>query len=359
MGGEVVDRIYGCLIGGAIGDALGASVENWTHEQIRAEYGRLESFHRYSNPHAKGMPGSVTDDTVMAHYLSIAIAERGGRVTPDEFAETLREHLNRDRVWVSEEIAIQKLAAGMNPWETGRNNIPSGSAVTGIAPVGVVNAANPRQAYQDGYNLASVNQDGVERDAGATAAAGIAAAFDRDATVEDVVSAMLTHSSETVFRSLDLALGLVEESESVEDFVDAFYDQLLDWSWPAVAWDRDAYQEGRVFSGSAVEALPALVGILRLCGDDPNEAIVEAANFGRDCDTIGAATGNVVGALHGAAALREDWVEQCTEANAEFFEEVHGDGDEGFEAMARRLAEALASERERAAQRASTLDDLL
>lgn len=351
--------MYGCLVGGAIGDALGAVVENWSYERIREEYGKIEEFRSYDNPHAEGEPGTVTDDTVMRHYLSLAIVERSGRVTPDEYAAVLREYLNPDRVWITEEIVIRKLAAGVNPWTAGRGNVPTGTATMSIAPVGIVNAANPRQAYQDGFNVASVNQDGTNRDAAATLAAGVAEAFSPDASPDSVVEVMLEQSSDTVYRALDLALGLADESDTVGEFVERFYDRLLDWRWPAVEWDRERYYEGKVFSADSLEILPALVGVLAFCGDDVNRSIVEAASLGRDCDTIASLAGNVTGALHGASEVRDEWIEQCEAANAAFFAEIHGDEDVDFETTSRWLVEALESERGRAERRAETLDALL
>lgn len=354
-----IDRIHGCLIAGAIGDSLGATVENWTNEQIREEYGKVESFRSYDNPHAEGDPGTVTDDTVMRHYLCISIVENRGRVMPDEFADTLLEYLNPERVWVTEEITLKKLAAGMNPWNSGRHNVPTGTATMAIAPIGIINAANPRQAYQDGFNIASVNQDQLNRDAAATFAAGVATALAPGATVDDVLATMRTHSSEVVFRSIDLAMGLAEEHDSADEFAGAFYEDMLDWTWPAVDWDRTLYNKGQVFSASSIELLPAVVGILQLCGDDPENAIIEAVNLGRDCDTIGTLVGNIVGAINGSECLRDSWKQQCSQANRGFFEEVHGDPDEGFEAMAHRLAGAIEAERDRAAERARELDELV
>lgn len=40
-------KVYGCLIGGAVGDALGGPVEGWTPAQIRAAYGVLDRFVPY------------------------------------------------------------------------------------------------------------------------------------------------------------------------------------------------------------------------------------------------------------------------------------------------------------------------
>lgn len=356
---SIADRVHGCLVGGAIGDALGATVENWAYDQVREEFGKIETFGTYDNPHAKGEPGSITDDTVMSHYLCLAIAERDGRVTPDEYAEVLRKHLNPKRVWVTEEIVLRKLAAGINPWEAGRGNIPTGTATMSIAPIGIVNAANPRQAYQDGFNIASVNQHGVNRDAAATVAAGVAEALSPDASIESVIKVMRDFSSDTVFRAVDLAMGIAEKSDTPDEFTERFYDQLLDWRWPAVEWDREMYYEGRVFSADSIEILPAVIGILILCEGESNRSIVEAASFGRDCDTIASLAGNITGALHGAESIRDEWIRECREANEEFFEEVHGNEDVDFKTVSEWMIDALESERRRTERRAETLELLL
>ena len=360
MTAPIEDRIYGCLIGGAIGDALGAVVENWSYQRVRDEYEKIDTFQSYDNPHARGTPGAVTDDSVMRQYLCLSIVENGGRVTPDEFAETLLEHLNPDRVWVTEEIMIRKLATGLNPWDSGRDNLRTGTATMMIAPVGIINAADPKQAYQDGFNIASVNQDGMDRDAAATVAAGVAEALAPGATVTDVIETMLEHSSELVYRGIDLAIGLAEGSETFDDYVARFYDEMLDWTWPAVEWNREKFYRGEIFCASSRELLPATAGLLYLWdGEDPNRAMIEGASFGRDADTIATLMGNIAGALSGATGLRDEWIARCETANEEFFEELHGDPDQNFSVMASRLRNALEDERDRAAERAGTLDELL
>lgn len=359
MTNDTTNRVYGCLIGGAIGDALGASVENWSYYQIQEVYGKVDSFSSYDHPHAEGEPGTITGDSVMRLYLSFSIAEHGGRITPEEFATTLLEHLNPDRVWITEEIAYRKLAAGMNPWDSGRCTVPAGTATSAIAPIGIINAADPQQAYQDGFNIASVTQDGVERDAAATVAAGIAEALSPTATGKEVLDVMMTHSSKQLHRALDLSIALANESETVHEFIDQFYQEYLDWKWPAVEWDREKYYEGEIFSASSIESVPAAAGILSLCSKSPNEAIIEAASFGRDSDTIGSVVGNIVGALHGATAIRDTWIEQCEESNRGFFEELHGDPDEDIEKVAYRLISALENEQQRAKDRHQTLSTLL
>jgi len=62
----LTDRIIGCLVGGAIGDALGAPIEFDSWETIEAKYGPsgVTGFNE-----AYGRVGAVTDDTQTVEFL--------------------------------------------------------------------------------------------------------------------------------------------------------------------------------------------------------------------------------------------------------------------------------------------------
>jgi ADP-ribosylglycohydrolase len=84
---DFFDAVYGCLIGGAIGDAMGAPVENWHHADISKEYGKVERF--LPGPRGittSGEPGEITDDTALKHYMCLAVVGKGGRITPSSSA---------------------------------------------------------------------------------------------------------------------------------------------------------------------------------------------------------------------------------------------------------------------------------
>ena len=364
MAKDLLDAVYGCLIGGAIGDALGAPVEGQYYTQIREKHGKLEEFissHKsntgadYGGSSGKpGVPGAVSDDTTFRHLMCLAMVRKGGRITPDDFAEVLLEKLNPNRVWVNERIVLAKLRIGMNPWETGRGTPPAGCASMAIAPVGIVNAGDPDQAYLDAFAIASLNQDGENRDAAATLAAGIAAAFLPEATVESVNETMREHSTYVIKRAIELSMELVHASRDVDQFAEKFYARMLDWTWPSRTWRPDHF-----FSGSSLEIVPIVMGILHLCKGDVNRCIIEGASFGRDCDTIANIAGEIAGAMQGAAAIRRQWIDQCEKANRDFFQEVEGDPDVNFRSMAERMVGILRSEKHRAAERARFLDRLL
>jgi ADP-ribosylglycohydrolase len=357
MARDLLDRVYGCLIGGAIGDALGAPVENWHHRDIRERHGRVTEFLPQPARALDGRPGQITDDTTLRHYLCLAIVEQGGRITPDDYARVWLERMNPDRLFATERIAWEKLRLGMSPWQTGRGQLGADGATMAIAPVGIINAGDPRQAYQDGFLLASLHQDGVERDAAATMAAGFAAAMARGAEPEDLVATMAEHASYEVRRLVDAAAGLARASATVDELVANFYATMLDRTFPTrpgEPWDPQ-----RSVAATSREVVPAVVALLLHGGGDPNDAIVEAAGFGRDADTIASLVGGLVGALHGAAALRANWIDECERANRDFFAEVEGDPKAGFRSMAERLVAALASHRDALRGRLRDLDALL
>ncbi|MDQ3943219.1 MAG: ADP-ribosylglycohydrolase family protein [Actinomycetota bacterium] len=344
MAKNILDAVYGCLIGGAIGDALGAPVEGWHYADIREEYGKVEEFMPGSRGvTTSGIPGRITDDSALRHYMCLAIVRKGGRITPDDYARVWLEDLNPDRLFFTERIALQKLRLGMNPWETGRGQPLADAATMSIAPIGIINAGNPAQAYQDGFTIALIHQDGVERDAAATMAAGFAAAFAPDATVDGVLETVEKHSSYEVRRPIVMAMDLARDSGTVDEFTEKFYATMLDRSFPVPPdqqWDKD-----RSVSPTSREILPLVATILHLCEGDANRCIVEGASFGRDCDTIASVVGGLAGAMDGADAIRKDWIDECEKANEEFFVEVEGDRRANFYRMAARLVEAMKSEK--------------
>jgi hypothetical protein len=137
----------------------------------------------------------------------------------------------------------------------------------------------------------------------------------------------------------------------VETFTVAFYDRLIDWwSRPRLNWDKAHFP-----NGTSVESVSIAMALLYLCQGDVNRCLIEAANFGRDADSIANLVGSIAGALQGASAVRADWIERVETANRPFFEEVEGDPDANFRSMAVRLVEALRGELRAAKERAEML----
>ena len=357
MAVAVSDKVFGCLIGGAIGDAMGAPAEDWHYSDIRPTFGRIDTFLPQPARKRDGAPGQITDDTTLRHYMCLAIIRKGGRITPDDYAKVWLSDLNPDRLFFTERIILEKLKLGMSPWDTGRGQPLADAAIMAVAPVGIINAGDPAQAYQDAFNISSIHQDGIERDAAASAAAGFAAAFSNDATAETVLDAMYEHGTFDTRRLIGIGRELAAETNDVDLFTERFYLRFLDRAFPRPPgwpWDKD-----RTVSPTSREVLPIVAGVFQLCDGVPKACISAGASFGRDADTIATVLGGLSGALSGASAIPRDWIVQSEEANADFFREVSPGERSSFEQTAAEMLQALQSERDRVAARLATLDKLL
>jgi ADP-ribosylglycohydrolase len=296
---RLTDKIYGCLLGGLIGDAMGAPVEGKTYQQIAERYGEAG---------VTDFEGSGTDDTAIRIQLISAIFASGGYPTVDHFARTFVETRARNlRLWyVPVKNAFHKIEGGLVlPAYAGWGNQQSSSSAMIISPMGILNACHPRQAALETLHVASFIHNGPSgfcRDAAAAMAAAAAAAFTPGATVDTVVEAttayLMPDSAVEMRGQIEGALALVEEAGSYARFRALYYERHL----------RQIISDSR-------ETVPAVIAIFQMAGGDPRQAILWGANFGRDADTIGTMVGGLVGALHGSSGLPGEWVAKV-EANA-------------------------------------------
>lgn len=212
------DRITGALVGAAVGDALGGPVEGYTPEQIVERHGGrvhgiVGPWHgdewrtaRPIAPYHKG-DGHITDDTLMTHTL-IRVYER---VRDHLDAYAIADHLVPDlisrplwipeleaetilhRVFLAEKWIVARLHYGhVDPREAGTGNIVNCGAAMYMAPVGLVNAANPAAAYTEALEVAAPHQSSYGREAAGVFAAAVAAACAPAATAAGVVETCLS-----------------------------------------------------------------------------------------------------------------------------------------------------------------------
>jgi ADP-ribosylglycohydrolase len=188
------------------------------------------------------------------------------------------------------------------PDEIGLGTMVSNSSAMCIAPVGIVNAGNPRAAAREALSVARLVHRGAPLEAAGAVAAAVAAALNEGATPEAVAAAATAYlpAESEMIPAIAAGVALAGESNTYETFRDAFYDRLLR-PWPS----RDERSSTAV---DPRESVPAALGIFLLTGGDPVATILGCANFGRDADTIATIAGAIAGALRGAGALPADWV---------------------------------------------------
>ncbi|NLY62127.1 MAG: hypothetical protein GX054_11595 [Clostridiales bacterium] len=298
----LMDRVYGCLLGGLIGDAMGAPVENWHYKEIEEKYGVLREF-----------SGEGTDDSAVKLILCEALIKNGGHITCDELADSfLNNEKYYDLFYIPVRNMYHKLKSDISrPTEAGRGNMPSSSSALAISPLGLVNACNPRQAARETYDVASLVHSGETSfccDAACAMAAAVAQAITPGSTVDDVIDASTRYlhkkSAALMIEKINSVVQMAKDAGNYKTFRQRFYENCL--------YDIIC---------NSLETVPAALAIFYLSDGDPVQCIINGANFGRDADTIASMVGALAGAFAGVSKLDPGWVEQI-EATGSFQQEL-------------------------------------
>jgi ADP-ribosylglycohydrolase len=287
------DKILGCLIGGEIGDAMGAPAEGKTYQTIAREFGTITEF-----------SGFGTDDSALKHILCDAIETSEGYPTADDWAEQwLKQEdmfLKKRLFWIPVMNGFWKIRAeNISPREAGRGNMASSSSAMCISPMGIINACNPRQAALETYDVASPIHHNFCRDAACAMAAAVAQTFIPASSIKDVVYASMQYlprvSAATMRSYIEETFALAREVGSYEVFRKDYYDDYL---IPGAAMPDSR------------ETVPVALSLFYLAKGNPQQTIVYGANFGRDADTIASMAGALAGAYAGASAFPQRWLDR-------------------------------------------------
>ncbi|MFF4105463.1 ADP-ribosylglycohydrolase family protein [Streptomyces sp. NPDC001903] len=335
------DRAAGCLVGAAVGDALGGPVEGWSPDQIVERHGGrvhgiVGPWHedwrtaRPIAPYHKG-DGHVTDDTLMTHALvrvyeavrdhldAYAVAEHlvpDLMTNPRWIPELESEALPLQRIFLAEKWIVSRLHYGhVDPREAGSGNIVNCGAAMYMAPVGIVNAGNPAGAYAEALDVAGAHQSSYGREAAGVFAAAVAAACVPGATASSVVDAALALAKDG---TRDAIAAVCEAASRHRDFESALaplraavapYDSVgPDYRSPSLGARRPSRLH-------AIEELPIALGMLVVADGGYEGAVLGAVNYGRDCDSIATMAGAVAGALAGVSAVPPAWAKEVAEAS--------------------------------------------
>jgi ADP-ribosylglycohydrolase len=335
------DRATGCVAGVAVGDALGGATEGWTPEQIRRRYGGpVEGIVPPYNenwrdarpiaPYHKG-DGHVTDDTMMTHAL-IRVYERVGghldayavadhlvpemmdekRWVPELEAEALPLH----RVFLAEKWLVLRLHYGhVDPREAGVGNIVNCGAAMYMAPVGIVNAADPDGAYAEAIDVAGAHQSSYGREAAGVMAAAVAEAMRPGATADSVVATCLRLAHDGTRAAIDAVcsrardLGHWSEAAAPLRAAMAPYDTVAD------TYRDQGLGARRPSRLHAIEELPMALAFLLIAKGGYRDTVLGGVNYGRDADSIAGMGGAIAGALGGLAAVPRDWLTDIAAAS--------------------------------------------
>ena len=343
-------RVRGLLHGVAFGDAIGAPVEKLTPAEIAAMYGRVTSldnqWHRTSRDPAAGNGrvrgnGIVTDDTLMTLSLMAVYNEVGRHVDAWDMADGLvrqiawvqryvpelgRECSLLERLFYPEKWIFQRhQLAACDPRQGGIGNMVNCGAAMYIAPIGVVNACDPRGAYDEAIAFASGHQQSYGLEAAGVLAAAIAAAFVPGTDIDTVVDAAYALARDGTRAAIGEIAGTARDLRAKgadhAEVVKTFHEKILPFSPLGDDLDHTAakagkptpnYQPSRFLS---IEELPLALGFAIVSDGDFRRAIEDGVNSGRDTDSIGVMAGAILGAMHGESVIDASEAAQLDSVN--------------------------------------------
>lgn len=277
---ELVARTVGCVVGAAVGDALGAPFEFLPRGTFRRAIPTpmLQGTGEMVGGGAFGWaPGEFTDDTQMALALAASLRDRDG-YDPDDL-------WLRWRTWgrhAPDVGSTTRHALGHADWRDVRHPDPERTAANG-ALMRAFPLAPATLHVDDGTARAVVLHQAI------TTHAHPAAAW---AAWLGVAAMRAALRGADPFAALDAEVAAVPASE--RDRFAAMLDR---------AWDPD---DAEVGNGSAWGCLAQAVWAVRRA-DGFEDAVIAAVDLGSDADTVACVTGALAGAVHGVVAVPERW----------------------------------------------------
>ncbi len=316
------DRVYGSVLAGAIGDAMGGAVEGLDYREIAARWGRVESFLPFQRePSYHGAfstsPGTYTDDTRLRLLLCRVILEVGDLPTRGELARGIATAYDAATTDLErgflEEYALKAVHGAEKLIFAGE---PTNGAIMMNSPVGLLCAGAPGEAFQAAYDLAFLT-DGYAKHSAAAMAAAVAEAMRPAASVDSIVSATL----QTLTAHRDRLEGPLwraspkrysPNERAIESAVTIARRRRDVFALPADLYE--AVERGPLFS-EASQTLAVALAMFVAAGGDLRLTVLGCVNYGRDNDSYASVAGGLAGALHGASAIPPEWIPPIVAAN--------------------------------------------
>jgi ADP-ribosylglycohydrolase len=307
-----LEHIRGCLLGGAVGDALGAPIEFDELAKIRSRFGPA-GVRDYAP--AYGRAGAFTDDTQMTLFtaegliraqhdshgraiVSAAVYEAYLRWLETQSGEVA--HTCSQRGWlIEQELLHARRAPGhtcLAALRSGRMGTPEAplndskgcGGVMRIAPAGLIGAPDP---FELGCDLAAITHGHPTGYLAAGFLAQLLAEIASGASLQAAVTG---------------AEAVLERAPSHEETLAAVK------SATALAHTANGTpEEVESLGGGWIAEEAVAIGLFAaLVAKDFEHGVLLAVNHGGDSDSTGSIAGNILGLLHGDAAIPGRWLGQ-------------------------------------------------
>ncbi len=277
----IQDRAIGALLGLAVGDAIGTTLEFTTRDSYRPVTDMV------GGGPFRLKPGEWTDDTAMALALADSLAESGGLDEADLMRRFVRWHEHGDYsctgdcfdIGITTRQALDRWKRTGNPvaGSTDPQKAGNGSLMR-LAPVAI-------RYWRDRVALCDTAARQSKTTHGAPEAVDACVAY-----AEVLADAIQGRPRSEVLRS------------RLEPYAGAIAPVM------AGSWRGKPRKDIRA-SGYVAHSLEASLWSVGRTGNF-EEAVLLAANLGEDADTTAAITGQLAGALHGAKGIPQRWLDK-------------------------------------------------
>jgi ADP-ribosylglycohydrolase len=320
---EDSSRLRGCLIGGAIGDALGANTENLPMEVVYDRHGPDGITDLPEKP-------DITDDTQMTLFT---------------FEAVIRSHVRqrisgeRELTGITQNAYQRWLHTQKTPWDKARGihstvDEPDGWLISHqelfrMRAPGLTCTSALQEYARTGEQATITKPVNNSKGCGGAMRVAPVALADEDPAVVFALAAAnaaLTHGHPSGYLSAGVFAVLVHQllrGKDVTDALDVAVDSLVrhEGHEEVVAGIEHALELAALGSPSVARVEELGRGVVGdtalaialysvLVTDDPNDALLLSVNHGGDNDSTASMAGNLAGALHGVEKIRPDWVER-------------------------------------------------
>lgn len=281
-------KFTGCMLGCAIGDALGAAYE-----------GRFSSYVEASEIMFTGI---WTDDTHMMIGVAESLIECGG-FNGEHMAWTFIHNWQREpwRGYGPGPPRVFRLILSGVPWSEAAKRLYGGSGSFGngaamrVAPIALLYYDKAEELREVAYKSAEIthaHELGMEGAAVQAYAIALALKTSRKLDPEDYLRDIATFARSELFRDkLFKAIKLLNEDDR-----------------------RIIVRE----LGNGIEAfnsVPTAIYCFAKNHESYAKSVLCAISLGGDADTIAAMTGAIAGAFHGETGLPREWIERLEKAD--------------------------------------------
>ncbi|HWQ77271.1 MAG TPA: ADP-ribosylglycohydrolase family protein [Anaerovoracaceae bacterium] len=324
----MIDRAYGALVGGAIGDAMGMPASFFTRDKIKQVYGYITDFLEPESKsqvyHGNLKAGEITDDTMESVIISDILIKTGG-FDRDAFIEAMRFWAVKNKMLESTVIGpstrkfLEAVIENRDTTEAAKQSSTNGSAMR-VAPVGVKYYYDLKKCAEAAAESSFPSHSSKPCVAAACAVAtAVAAGVKGGYTAEQVMEiawegARFGESVGSDVTAPSVAKRILLAKEIVEKNRRKGMSEILD------------ELTGIIGAGMlAHESVPFSLGVFYAANGDAKEGIIAAVNGGDDADTNGAICGNISGAYSGAKAIPEEWKRRVEKESGIDFMRIAGE----------------------------------